>query len=161
MSLRSETTSFLGLATFSAFLLGVWQQETGRLFAGLEALQSNELYRAASGCVLAGIIAYQWYLSWLRWKRSPKAKLHLERHRLLGALSPLVFFFHATHLGYAYLLWLTVAFLANHLLGCLHPSFVRWSSANYTKFWMVSHILFSCLVAFLALGHIYVAGLYT
>lgn len=122
-------------------------------------LQSLPVYKFASGCALATYIAYQWRLSYFRWAAKRRGGVtSYRRHQIVGLLGPVLFYFHSTSLGYAFLLWLSVLFLANLALALFAPAVVGSSSKAYAKIWMVTHVLASVLIVLLTAVHAYVAS---
>lgn len=85
------------------------------------------------------------------------AKRHYKFHTWLGACAPLVFYLHATHLGYAYLGMLSGTYFANVVLGLCNQEVVRLRKRWFTQAWMVAHVAASVLVVVLMLSHICIA----
>ena len=77
----------------------------------LDELQSGETYKRYSGFVLGGFMLLQWSLTVVkvvnRW--SEHSYLFTQIHKWMGAISPLIFYFHAMRFGFAYLFFLSVS----------------------------------------------------
>jgi len=85
-------------------LLGFAVQDIFQLkWPWLETLQADETYRRWSGLVLTLYVAAQFILPWFRWRgKFKQAARYYHLHKYQGILAPLVYYIHATTMGYAY-----------------------------------------------------------
>jgi hypothetical protein len=108
-------------------------------------------------------MAGQWLLPYLRLNgRFKAAARHYRLHKRQGAFLPLVYYFHATTFGYAYLLALSCAFFANIVLAYLEPDRVARTNGRqrYTFAWLATHVVLSVLIVALIIYHIFVVFYY-
>ncbi|TNJ42953.1 hypothetical protein KFZ70_16005 [Tamlana fucoidanivorans] len=119
-------------------------------------LQKEELYKRWSGLVLALLIVFQWVLTITRVvKRLRKYAMPMQAiHKWLGAVSPIVFYFHSATLGYGYLLLLSYIFFSNTLLGYLNLDVIKSNNEMLFKGWMISHVALSIIVSIMMVFHI-------
>jgi hypothetical protein len=157
--LNIQLISFwLGLTLLVAWLV---QAAVPIQWAWLETLQGDQSYKLLTGLVLMAYLGHQWYLSILRiLKRHKTAKDNFAVHKLLGALAPLVFFFHSTKVGYAYLALLTTVYLGNCAVGLFNQESVRIKKTWFTNGWMFLHVGLSLMTMVLATYHLVVALAY-
>lgn len=151
---------YLGMALFLAFAL---QDVLQLKWPWLEALQTGESYKRWSGLLLALYLAGQFVLPFLRWQGKLRtAGRHYHLHKLQGTFAPLVFYLHATSIGYAYLLVLSVVYFANFLLGLLNHVMVARPKFNqrYQVSWIIGHVGLSLITVALMLYHIYIVFAY-
>lgn len=127
----------------------------------LSTLQANELYKRWSGFGLLLYIAAQWYLSALRIHgKTEAAKQHYQIHKQLGILAPLVFYLHSMKLGYAYLLLLSIVYLANVAVGLCNREFVKIKNERFMYYWMIVHVALSVCTVALAIYHLFIVFYY-
>ena len=156
---RKTTYIYVGILLFIVYLV---QEIFSLKFNFLEELQANESYRRWSGLLVLLIIAYQWVLTFVRIKiTNPFA---LERfytiHTWLGAFTPLFFYIHTTKPGFAYLLFLTLAFYANFLLGMFNLDVIKTRAQWYFQLWMILHVSFSFIITSVTFYHIWIVFYY-
>jgi methionine sulfoxide reductase heme-binding subunit len=144
--------AFLGLF-LSQYLFG-WQWTT------LQRWQTNGMYKAITGFLLAAYIGFQWLLYFFR-KQSHRThdqkRQAYQLHKWVGAFSPLLFLMHSVKLGYAYLLILSILYFANFVLGLMNVEAIAARSKWYLQVWLVAHLTFSTLIVFLTVHHIWVS----
>jgi hypothetical protein len=120
--------------------------------AAMRAWQSQFVFKCATGGVLLAYLAFQWQLAAARARGASKAGKRLFAwHRSLGAAGPVLLYVHAATRGFGYLTLLCGVFLANHLLGVLHPG--AGKARKLLTPWMVSHVAASVLLIALAGYH--------
>ena len=127
-------------------------------------LQHIESYKRWSGLILFLLILFQWSLTISRvvYNYSSEAKQKLIYwHQLLGAISPLVFYMHSSNPGYALLLFLTIIFFINILLGVLYDNICNFKERKYFNIWLGCHILCSAFVFFVSIIHIWIVFYYS
>ena len=128
----------------------------------LEIWQAEESYKRWSGFVLGGFMILQWSLTWVkvvkRW--NGKIDLFTAIHKWMGALSPLVFYFHATHFGFAYLFFLSTLFFSNVFLAFLNSDQLKLKAEWYIYGWMILHVSVSVLLTLLMFYHGFIAYYY-
>ena len=158
---QNQSYFYLGLLLLFAFAV----QDLFQLkWPWLEAMQKIENYRIGSGIFLALYISGQFILPVKRWQGIFKDTIrHYQLHKLQGALAPLIFYIHTTHLGgYAYLKLLPYVYFANFLLGLF--SHERLSNPKYKKiyqfYWLPTHIFLSVVLIGLIVFHAYIALAY-
>jgi hypothetical protein len=152
----------LGFALVACFTWLTIAQPKVPITETLVSLQQVPVYRAASGSLLLGYIGYQWYLSYLRWRRKhAAAKFHFKIHQQLAWIAPFLFYAHSIRTGFAYLAWLSIGFFANHALGFVSPYGLKIRAASYAKAWLIGHVALSVIIVLLATCHVYFAALYT
>ncbi|MBA3532535.1 MAG: cyclic nucleotide-binding domain-containing protein [Ardenticatenales bacterium] len=160
---RSLERSWLLLG--AGLLLAFVVQESLQLkIAWLENLQSMETYKRWSGVGLLGFMAAQWILPYLRLTGQLRlAARHYHLHKRQGMLAPLVYFFHSTGMGYAYLLVLSSVFFANLVLGLLDPDTVvkPEQRKSYGFYWLLLHVALSVALVALIGYHIFIVFYYT
>lgn len=151
---------YLGLGLVAAFLL----QDIFQLkMEWLESLQAGENFRRWTGVALTLYLAGQFILPAMRLRGDIKASArHYHLHKIQGAFAPLVYFIHATSVGYAYLLFLSVVYFANFILGLFNQEIITTPAfkLRYQYYWLISHILLSVLTIALLLAHIYLVFAY-
>lgn len=128
----------------------------------LQELQQEEAYRRWSGLVLSLVILFQWTLSLVR--STPKwEELSLTFyaiHNWVGAFTPLLFYFHSTALGFAYLFVLSITFFTNFILGSFNLEVIKNKSQIVFQGWMIVHVAASFFITFLTIYHIWVVFYY-
>ena len=150
---------YLGLFLLVAFAL---QDALGLKIPEIESLQVEEAYRHWSGLALTLYIAAQFILPLMRLCSKTKTTVRQYRiHKWQGALAPLIYYFHATGMGYAYLLFLSYVYFANFLLGLFNHELIGSKQKKYYSFyWLTSHVVLSLLSVALIAYHIYVVFAY-
>lgn len=155
----SQVTGLILLLLYVAQGLAGWE------WPWMEALQANETYRRWSGGLLLALIALQWTLPILRvsvTKDFRAVKFAYRWHRWAGALSPVLFYAHATWLGFGYLLALASVYLVNVGIGLWDKTLIQDLALRerYVRIWLVPHVALACLTVGLTLFHIYVVFAY-
>jgi len=150
----------LGLFLLSLFIL---QWLLGLSWQWLENLHNSEIYKQVTGYALFGYLLLQWRLAHWRWRGclGGNSLSQLRAHKLYGVMLPLVFYFHATSLGYGYLFLLGLSMLLVHLLGLLNLEVVKWKSGLTYSIWLICHVSIATLVLGLSVYHIYVIYAYS
>ena len=150
----------LGLSLLLAYYL---QDSLGIKLTELEQLQANDDYKIFSGLLLLTYVLSQWRLPITRWLNRNADKLLQKKrsHQSFGTIAPLVFYLHATSIGYAYLAALASVYLANSLLGYGSGEFIgqRFKKA-YVFGWTLMHVGLSTCLLFLSAYHTYAALAY-
>jgi ferredoxin-NADP reductase len=139
------------------------QDAFGLKLAALEQLQNEHNYKIISGLLLLVYALMQWRLPIARWLKLGNDKLAVKKHRhqYFGAIAPLVFYLHATSIGYAYLAALSSVYLANSLLGYGSGEFIAHAYKKaYVFGWTIMHIGLSTSLLFLSGYHAYIAFAY-
>ena len=129
----------------------------------LEELQTDKTFKNWSGLTIFIYILIQWLLSIVRHVfklTTEQCKPYIELHKYLGVFSPVVFYFHSTHPGYAFLFILTLVFFANSLIGLLNTKNNLIKSKPLYFLYIISHIVLSVCLLFLAFIHIWVVFSY-
>lgn len=150
---------YIGLVLFVLYIM---QEVLNLRIEYLETLQLEEVYKRWSGLALFLYIAIQWSLTLFRVKKSweHNAPLIMEVHKWMGAISPLVFYFHSMELGYAYLTILSITFFVNVLIGFVNLDVIKSKSYWYFQTWMITHVALSLTISFLAIYHIWIVFYY-
>ena len=147
------------LAALALAALYLAQDAAGLRWHWLDQIQTNDIYKYATGCLLLAYVGWQWYLFIAR-QRGARIQAWLIWHQRSGVLAPVLFYIHSVHIGYGYLAALSWIFFANILLGAASPVGVRLRSRAYTALWTIAHVLFAAVTLLLALFHAYIAFYY-
>lgn len=130
--------SIIGIAlviVYAAQAFGEWH------WHWLAGLQDIELYKQVTGAGLVLLFAVQWRLTAARTcGATRRANQLLVPHRYWGAVVPLCLYLHADNFGYAYIRVMSLGVLSLVLVGCLHPSVIRFNRNWLTTAWLVTHI---------------------
>jgi hypothetical protein len=156
---RKTTYIYVGVILFVLYLV----QEIFSLKVNvLETFQTNENYRRWSGLLVFLVIAYQWVLTIVRLKTGNPYTLErfYRIHTWIGAFSPLIFYIHSTKPGFAYLLFLTLIFYANFVLGMVNLDVIKTRAKWYFQLWMVLHVSFSLLITSVTFYHMWIVFYY-
>jgi hypothetical protein len=119
----------------------------------LAQLQGRDDYKMLSGTALGLYLFAMWSLVGRR-QLDPRAVI---RHKLYGALGPLVLFAHATRFAHGYLALLAGAYLALLLLGLHHRMVIRLRVRWLFTCWFVFHVATAMLVTVCAGYHVVIA----
>ena len=162
---NAETQMIWGYRIFGLALLTSYylQYQFELKLPQLEQLQSSDNYKIFSGLLLLTYILNQWYLPISRWLHKSSEIVFQKKHSHLyfGAIAPLVFYLHATTIGYAYIAALASVYLANNLLGYCSGEFVpNTYKKPYIFGWTVLHVCLSTSLLFLSVYHAYIALAY-
>ena len=156
------TRSYLYLGTL--LILAFALQDLLQLkWPWLETIQATESFRRWSGVGLTLYLAAQFILPAMRWRGSLKSTVqYYHLHKIQGAFAPLIYYVHATDMGYAYLLVLSIVYFANFLLGLLNQEIITKPQLKrvYQYYWLIAHILLSLLTVGLVAFHIYIVFAY-
>jgi len=149
----------LGLSLFACFVA----QEIFELrWVYLESLQEEQMYRRWSGLGLSMIILFQWSLSIVRvvpkWEELSYTFKNI--HNWLGAFTPLLFYIHSIHLGFAYLFVLSITFFGNFILGMFNLDLLKSKSQIVFQGWMILHVAFSFFISLITIYHVWVVFYY-
>jgi len=149
----SKAYFWLGLALLSAVAI---QQTTGWRWPLLSGWQDNPLYKQATGFGLLAFVLHQWRFSVNRAQgESHNGLAMLRRHKLLGSLAPLLFFFHSQALGYGYAGLLSLMFLSVVLTGLGNAEILNIRRRWYRPAWIGLHVSSSMALLFLLAYHVY------
>lgn len=144
----------LGLFLLAALIA---QQSIGWRWTALTGLQDNDTYKLATGFGLLACVLYQWRFSL---KRAQGEKHHaammMSRHRLFGALVPLLFFIHSQALGYGYLELLSLTLLSAFLTGLFNLQVCQIRTSWYRPLWITTHVGLSMALLLLLGYHVYI-----
>lgn len=156
---RKTTYIYIGAVLFVLYLT---QEFFSLKFNFLEVLQANESYRRWSGLLVFLVIAYQWILTIVRLKVSNPFAIEkfYSIHTWIGAFTPLVFYIHSSKPGYAYLLFLTLTFYANFILGMINLDVIKTRAKWYFQLWMVLHVSCSLVITSVTFYHIWIVFYY-
>ncbi|PWJ42868.1 hypothetical protein [Sediminitomix flava] len=144
------------------FILFLLQEIFELRWVALEELQETQSYRRWSGLGLFLIIAFQWTLSLIRvvpsWQTLSITFKSI--HNWLGAFTPLLFYVHSMHLGFAYLFVLSLTFFGNFILGMFNLDVLKSRSQVLFQGWMILHVACSFFITFLTVYHIWIVFYY-
>jgi hypothetical protein len=146
--------TWLGVALLAAYL---GQAVFGLQWAALARWQANDTYRVLSGLVVAWHLYTQWQLATRR-RFDPRAAV--ARHKLLGALAPLVLYLHASRFAPGYLFLLALSYLGVVAVGLGHRRVLARRHAVLFTAWCLVHVATSTLLVALAGYHAVVALAY-
>ncbi|MEM7050805.1 MAG: hypothetical protein AAF604_14150 [Acidobacteriota bacterium] len=150
---RERIKAAVGVSLLAAYLL---QALLGLEWTWLAERQVEQNFRRWTGVVLLIYLGHQWLLSLSRvmgWAKL--AKKGYQHHKILGLAAPVVFYLHSIHLGYGYLLLLSTVYLANMLVGYVHPISLGIKPKLYAFPWMVAHVALSVLITVVVAYHIW------
>lgn len=125
----------------------------------INKLQGDNVYKKWSGFILLLFILFQWVLTFIRAIFKPsnqKKHLFLELHKWIGAISPLIFYLHSVKPGHALLLFLTIIFFTNSIIGLLNAKNDLLKKKWVYNVYLSSHIILSISVLTLSIIHIWV-----
>ncbi|MDX2093376.1 MAG: hypothetical protein SFX73_36365 [Kofleriaceae bacterium] len=141
----------LGGVLLAAYVLQAW---VGSTPAWLASLQASDRYRVISGGALALYILRQTFVG--RRRRLDPAGA-LARHRLGGALAPLVLYLHAARFAYGYLLLLAYVYLTTVLLGLLYRPMQTSRARRLYVGWFLTHVAAAASLVVLGGFHVAIA----
>lgn len=146
---------WLGFFLLAALLV---QQGTGWRWPLLTAWQGDDVYKQLTGFGLLALILYQWRFSVLRAEGDlHRATAMIKRHKLFGAMAPLLFIGHSQTLGYGYLQILSLSFLLVFLSGLCNFEIVKVHRPWFQPVWVTVHVGLSMVLLFLVSYHAYVS----
>ena len=155
---RNDKISVIGLVlilfllTFSGLNLEI---------VSLSSLQKNEVYKQLTGALLLGFILYQWYFALARQIEPVSAMHHLQLHKTIGLLMPILLFIHSNQTGHAYQTFIWYIFVLHCSVGFLNPEFINIKKPRLRLYWFILHIGLSILISALLFFHLYVVYYYT
>lgn len=137
----------LGCVLFVAYLISVLFVE----WTWLVQLQRDDTFKIITGLGLAVYLHQQWSMIGHRDAR---------RHKLGGALAPIVLYLHASRFGYGYLTLLALIYLGAMASGLLHGPVVQLRAKWLFTLWFVVHVATSVILVMLGGYHVIVALAY-
>ena len=157
--MRNTKSTTIGLILLFLFFL---QFALDLKWDWLYKLQQEEMFKRWSGFGLGIFILFQWLLTFSRViQKFRKYSLKVTQlHKWIGALSPLLFYFHSMELGYGYTALLAYLFLINTVLGYFNLDVIKSANEVLFKGWMIVHVAFSIIVTLLMVFHIGVVFYY-
>ena len=157
--MRNTKSTTIGLILLFLFFL---QFALDLKWEWLYKLQQEEMFKRWSGFGLGIFILFQWLLTFSRViQKFRKYSLKVTQlHKWIGALSPLLFYFHSMELGYGYTALLAYLFLFNTVLGYFNLDVIKSANEVLFKGWMIVHVAFSIIVTLLMVFHIGVVFYY-
>lgn len=144
----------MGLALFLLYFIqanSAWHSEW------IIKVQSEENYRMWTGLLLLMVILSQWILTYARFvlrKNGDSMRYYVRLHKLVGIYSPVVYFIHSSDPGYGLLLFLTVVFFLNHLIGLMSGNSPFW--VWVFPIWLIIHVFLAVTLLSASVYHIYV-----
>lgn len=156
---NSKIYIYVGAVLFVLFLV---QDLLDIRWTWLFESQKDQMFKRWTGLAVGVFIAFQWLLSLVKTvnKFSDFVQSFTKIHKWFGAFSPLVYYVHSMEFGFAYLLFLSLVFFGNFLLGLLNTDFIKSKSQLYFQGWMILHVACSIIVALVMLYHVYVVFYY-
>lgn len=128
----------------------------------LAHLQTNSLYKQASGFLLFFYVVMQWRLAYLRHtKTGAQAKAHTGTHKWLGVLVPVFIYFHTTELGHAYQFALWSVFIATVLVGLFSFQEFKLKKNWFVMGWTIVHVGLATVLPVMMVFHIYITYIYS
>lgn len=157
-TLSNRTWFTIGTLLTFAYLLQNWLELR---WEWLLMLQRDERYQFITGLILGGLILWQWSLFLARLRSKWRdAKTLYQIHKILGSLSPLLFYIHSMKIGSGFLLYLSVLFLMNTVVGLFNREILHFKQRIFSQIWFFLHIFISMLIVVLLYLHFSVAVLY-
>lgn len=154
----------LNYLTIGYLFLGLYliQEYADLRWETLETLQLDETYKRWSGFGLGGFMLLQWSLTWVKSvkKWNYLSDSFVTAHKWMGSVSPLFFYVHSTHFGFAYLFFLSTLFFSNIFLGFLNSDQIKSKGDWYQQGWIITHVSVSVLLTLLMFYHGVVAFYY-
>lgn len=157
MAARSPSDRLVILVGGVGVIAYLVQARLGLTWPALAQLQADETYRVGSGLVVAAFLIFQWSVATRRALDPVRA---VARHRLAGALAPLVLYLHASRFGYGYLLVLASIFLGTVVLGLLHGPMLGFRARWLFTVWFVLHVTTSLVLVIVGGFHVAIALAY-
>ena len=142
-----RTIVTLGCVLFVAYILLAVLVE----WTWLVQLQRDDTFKVITGLGLAVYLHQQWSMIGHR---------DVRRHKLGGALAPLVLYVHASRFGYGYLVLLALIYLGSMASGLLHGPVVQLKARWLFTTWFVVHIATSVVLVLLGGYHVVIALAY-
>jgi methionine sulfoxide reductase heme-binding subunit len=134
-----------------------WTLLTGLQDTKLTGLQDTNTYKLATGLGLLAFVLYQWRFSVKRAQgEQHNIATMMGRHKLLGTLLPLFFFFHSQTLGYGYQKIFSLTLFLIFLTGLFNSQIVTIYKSWYRPVWISAHIGLSTALLLLMAYHVYV-----
>ena len=160
MELKKYINAFtIGLLLFILYII---QFSFHLQWEKLYSLQHDEMFKRWTGLGLGLFITFQWLLTLFR--IIPKLRQRSIKmtaiHKWIGAFSPVIFYLHSMTFGYAYLLFLSIVFMTNMLLGTVNLDIIKSQKEWLFKLWMILHVSFSIIITFVMLFHVGVVFYY-
>ena len=124
-------------------------------------IQSGESYRLWTGLLLFMVILSQWVLTYARFvlqKDGDSIKYYVRLHKLVGIYSPVIYFVHSADPGYGLLMFLTIVFFLNHLIGVAYGKSPFW--VWVFPVWIILHVFLAVTLLSASVYHIYVVFAY-
>jgi hypothetical protein len=143
----------VGCTTLAGYVI---QARSAPAWPWLAELQTHDTYKVASGLVLAAYLIFQWSVASRR-RRDPTGAV--VRHKLGGALAPLVLYLHASRFGYGYLALLGFTYLGTAGIGLLHRPVLAHARSGFTV-WFVVHVATAASLVVLGGYHVVIALAY-
>jgi len=152
---QSDRITFaIGTVLLAMYIAQGW---LGLACEPLVRLQQDELYKVASGCVLAAYLLHQSLVARRRvW--DPVGAVFW--HKLAGALAPVVLYLHAARFAYGYLLLLSIGYLGAIGIALLHRPIVRARLRTLYTCWFILHVATTSSVVVLGGYHVVIALAY-
>lgn len=149
---QDRWVSALGAVLLVAYLV---QARFELAWPWLARQQADDTYKIVTGALLAGYLLWQWSV---RNRRLLDAVGAVRRHKLGGALAPVVLYVHASRFAYGYLLVLALSYLSITAIGLLH----RFALRRRTLFavWFVIHVATVTMLMALVAYHVVIALAY-
>ena len=142
-----RTIVTLGCVLFVAYLILALFVD----WTWLIQLQRDDTFKIVTGLGLAVYLYQQWSMIGHR---------DVRRHKLGGALAPLVLYLHASRFGYGYLALLALVYLGSMASGLLHGPVVQLRARALFTIWFVVHLATSVLLVMLGGYHVIIALAY-
>lgn len=162
VSEHSVATYLQLLLTLGLCIFYLIQNALNWPLSAMTALQQVDAYRITTGSLLISLIAYQWYLPYLR-LTGQLAQTASRWHSYSGVLAPVLLFLHSVSLGFAYTTILALLFVFNTMIGAVDKTFIRNFALRqgFRRIWLLIHVPASCLITVLALIHMVYALAYS
>ena len=149
----------LGTMLFSIYLV-LLIGET--MWASLAALQQISLYKQLSGFAILFYVVAQWRLGYLRHSgQKAAAAKHINTHKWLGVLAPVLLVMHTMESGHAYQTLLLVIFIALAVSGLLSFHDIKFKKRWFVASWTILHVMLAVALPMLVLYHVYITYHYS
>lgn len=114
-----------------------------------------------TGCLLLGLLGYQWLLFAKKVTRSnSNMRQSMAIHRWVGVVSTFVFAWHALRFGHVWMTTVSTVFFLIAVTGIFNRTVLRYRQNWIYLVWLVCHIGLSAALIPLVVVHIWVALAY-
>lgn len=149
----------LGVLLFSLYL---FQLSSEVIWDSLLQLQGISLYKQLSGFAILLYLVAQWWLAYLRFHgQNAAAARHINTHKWMGILAPILLIAHTVEAGHGYQTLLLVIFVALAVSGLFSFHDIKLKKRWFVVSWTILHVALAVMLPILVLYHIYISYTYS